>query len=47
MRLLMKNVDGLRMLNALKRIENYFFETENLSVYKKTRNGLICSITIG
>jgi deoxyribodipyrimidine photo-lyase len=26
---------------ALKRIENYFFETENLSVYKKTRNGLI------
>lgn len=27
--------------NALKRIENYFFETENLSVYKKTRNGLI------
>lgn len=27
--------------SALKRIENYFFETENLSVYKKTRNGLI------
>ena len=27
--------------NALKRMENYFFETENLSVYKKTRNGLI------
>lgn len=27
--------------NALNRIENYFFETENLSVYKKTRNGLI------
>ena len=27
--------------NALKRIENYFFDTENLSVYKKTRNGLI------
>lgn len=27
--------------NALKRIENYFFETENLSAYKKTRNGLI------
>jgi deoxyribodipyrimidine photo-lyase len=27
--------------NALKRIENYFFETENLSEYKKTRNGLI------
>ena len=26
---------------ALKRIENYFFETENLSQYKKTRNGLI------
>jgi deoxyribodipyrimidine photo-lyase len=26
---------------ALKRIENYFFETENLSIYKKTRNGLI------
>jgi deoxyribodipyrimidine photo-lyase len=26
---------------ALKRMENYFFETENLSVYKKTRNGLI------
>ena len=26
---------------ALKRIENYFFETENLSEYKKTRNGLI------
>lgn len=27
--------------SALKRIENYFFETENLSEYKKTRNGLI------
>ena len=27
--------------NALKRMENYFFETENLSEYKKTRNGLI------
>ena len=26
---------------ALKRVENYFFETENLSEYKKTRNGLI------
>lgn len=26
---------------ALKRIENYFFDTENLSQYKKTRNGLI------
>jgi deoxyribodipyrimidine photo-lyase len=26
---------------ALKRIEDYFFETENLSSYKKTRNGLI------
>ena len=26
---------------ALKRVENYFFETENLSDYKKTRNGLI------
>ncbi len=26
---------------ALKRMENYFFETENLSQYKKTRNGLI------
>ena len=26
---------------ALKRIENYFFETENLSEYKKTRNGLV------
>jgi deoxyribodipyrimidine photo-lyase len=26
---------------ALKRIKNYFFETENLSIYKKTRNGLI------
>ena len=26
---------------ALKRVENYFFETENLSQYKKTRNGLI------
>lgn len=26
---------------ALKRLENYFFETENLSQYKKTRNGLI------
>ena len=28
---------------ALKRIENYFFETQNLSKYKKTRNGLIGS----
>lgn len=28
---------------ALKRIENYFFETKNLSKYKKTRNGLIGS----
>ena len=27
--------------SALKRIEEYFFETENLSKYKKTRNGLI------
>ena len=26
---------------ALKRIENYFFETQNLSQYKQTRNGLI------
>lgn len=26
---------------ALKRVENYFFETENLSQYKKTRNGLV------
>jgi deoxyribodipyrimidine photo-lyase len=26
---------------AMKRIEDYFFETENLSSYKKTRNGLI------
>ena len=26
---------------ALKRIENYFFETESLSKYKKTRNGLV------
>jgi deoxyribodipyrimidine photo-lyase len=26
---------------ALMRIEDYFFETENLSTYKKTRNGLI------
>lgn len=26
---------------ALKRVENYFFETENLSEYKKTRNGLV------
>lgn len=26
---------------ALKRIENYFFETQNLSKYKQTRNGLI------
>lgn len=26
---------------AMKRVENYFFETENLSEYKKTRNGLI------
>jgi deoxyribodipyrimidine photo-lyase len=28
---------------ALKRMEHYFFETENLSEYKKTRNGLIGS----
>ncbi|GAB5400547.1 MAG: DASH family cryptochrome [Aureisphaera sp.] len=26
---------------ALKRLENYFFETKRLGVYKKTRNGLI------
>lgn len=26
---------------ALKRVENYFFETQNLSQYKQTRNGLI------
>ena len=26
---------------AVKRIENYFFETKNLSQYKQTRNGLI------
>lgn len=26
---------------ALERIEDYFFETKNLSTYKKTRNGLI------
>ena len=26
---------------ALKRIDNYFFETQNLSQYKQTRNGLI------
>lgn len=26
---------------ALKRIENYFFDTQNLSQYKQTRNGLI------
>ena len=26
---------------AMKRIENYFFETKNLSQYKQTRNGLI------
>lgn len=26
---------------VLKRIENYFFETQNLSKYKQTRNGLI------
>lgn len=26
---------------ALKRIEHYFFETQNLSKYKQTRNGLI------
>ena len=26
---------------ALNRVEEYFYETENLSVYKKTRNGLI------
>ncbi len=28
---------------ALKRIEHYFFETQNLSKYKQTRNGLIGS----
>lgn len=28
---------------AQKRMENYFWETENLSVYKETRNGLIGS----
>ena len=28
---------------ARKRLENYFFETENLSLYKATRNGLIGS----
>lgn len=28
---------------ALQRIEHYFFETENLSKYKQTRNGLIGS----
>lgn len=28
---------------ALQRIENYFFETQNLSQYKQTRNGLIGS----
>lgn len=28
---------------ALNRIENYFFETQNLSKYKQTRNGLIGS----
>ncbi|HQV36860.1 MAG TPA: DASH family cryptochrome [Flavobacterium sp.] len=27
--------------SAMKRLENYFFETENLSSYKQTRNGLI------
>ncbi|CAH8283367.1 deoxyribodipyrimidine photo-lyase [Mariniflexile fucanivorans] len=27
--------------NALKRLRNYFFETNKLGVYKKTRNGLI------
>ncbi|HBK83347.1 MAG TPA: DASH family cryptochrome, partial [Flavobacterium sp.] len=27
--------------NALARIENYFFETQNVSQYKQTRNGLI------
>ena len=26
---------------ALKRIQNYFWETENLASYKKTRNGLV------
>ncbi len=26
---------------ALQRVENYFFETQNLSQYKQTRNGLI------
>lgn len=29
--------------SALNRIENYFFETQNLSQYKQTRNGLIGS----
>ncbi|WP_442844619.1 DASH family cryptochrome [Leeuwenhoekiella sp. H156] len=28
-------------LQALKRIENYFWETKNLARYKKTRNGLV------
>lgn len=27
--------------NALQRLQNYFFETKKLGVYKKTRNGLI------
>ncbi len=27
--------------NALKRLDNYFFESKKLGVYKKTRNGLI------
>ena len=26
---------------ALKRVENYFFETENIASYKQTRNGLV------
>lgn len=28
-------------IQALRRIDQYFFETENLSIYKQTRNGLI------
>ena len=28
-------------IQAQKRIENYFFETENIAKYKQTRNGLI------
>ncbi|MGY8916513.1 MAG: deoxyribodipyrimidine photo-lyase, partial [Flavobacteriales bacterium] len=27
--------------NALERIDNYFWETKNLAIYKKTRNGLV------